>query len=62
MNKENETKRASSWWYLVPILFSILGGIIAYSAIRKEDQVKADGCLCIGVLMLIVNVIIFVSL
>jgi len=27
-------KQRSNWWYILPILFGIIGGIIAYFAIR----------------------------
>jgi len=33
-------KQRSSWWYILPILFGIIGGIIAYFAIRKDDRQK----------------------
>ena len=29
-------KQRSNWWYILPILFGIIGGIIAYFAIRKD--------------------------
>jgi len=47
---------ASNWWYLVPLFFSILGGLIAYTAIRKEDPEKAGSCLFLGGLMFMVNI------
>ena len=51
---DNET---SNWWYLVPLFFSILGGILAYVAIKDDDPDKASGCLIFGFIMFVVNLI-----
>jgi len=40
----------SNWWYLLPILFGIIGGVIAYFVIKNDDLKKAKTCLCIGLL------------
>lgn len=42
---------ASKWWYLVPLLFSILGGIIAYGALKAEDSETADNCIALGIVV-----------
>ena len=31
----------SRWWYLAPIFIGLIGGIIAYFAIRRDDPQKA---------------------
>ena len=36
-------------WYELPIFFSIIGGIIAYVKIRKDDSRKAMQCIFIGI-------------
>ena len=51
-------KSRSSWWYLLPILFSILGGIIAYFAIRKDDLPKAKKCMYVGLVVFAIGIII----
>jgi len=51
-------KKRSNWWYLVPILFGIIGGIIGYFALRRDDLQKAKKCLYIG---LILTAIIFAA-
>ena len=38
-------KIRSRAWYLVPIFFGLIGGIIAYFAIRRDDPQKAKKCL-----------------
>jgi FtsH-binding integral membrane protein len=55
-------KQRSNWWYLLPIFFGIIGGIIAYFAIRKDDRTKAKKCLYLGLILLAVGIIIDVFL
>ena len=35
----------------MPILFSLIGGIIAYYAIRRDDPKKAKNCLYLGLIL-----------
>ena len=44
-------KTRSNWWYLLPILFSIIGGLISYFAIKNDERKKAKNCLCLGVVL-----------
>jgi len=39
----------SGAWYVAPLLLGLLGGIIAYVIIRRDDPHKAKNCLIIGV-------------
>ena len=55
-------KIRSRWWYLVPIFFGLIGGIIAYFAIRKDDPQKAKKCLWVGIILTVINVILNISL
>ena len=55
-------KIRSRWWYLVPIFFGLIGGIIAYFAIRKDDPQKAKKCLWVGIILTMINVIMSISL
>ena len=55
-------KIRSRWWYLVPIFFGLIGGIIAYFAIRRDDPQKAKKCLWVGILLTVINVIVNISL
>ncbi len=41
----------SNWWYLLPILFSIIGGVISYFVIKNDDRKKAKNCLCVGLVL-----------
>jgi len=44
-------KQRSNWWYLLPIFLGIIGGIIAYFAIRRDDHQKAKKCLYLGLIL-----------
>ena len=55
-------KIRSRWWYLVPIFFGLIGGIIAYFAIRRDDPQKAKKCLWVGIILTAINIIINISL
>ena len=52
----NPVKKRSPLWYELPLLFSIIGGIIAYYKIRKDDPKKARNCLIIGSLVIFIIV------
>ncbi len=45
-------------WYLLPIFFHIIGGVIAYFAIRNDDPQKAKRCLFLGVTLFAINIAI----
>ena len=48
-----ERKKApDKLWYLVPVLFSFLGGLIAYVALKDEDEAMAGSCLLLGILVM----------
>jgi len=52
----------SRWWYLCPIFFGLIGAIIAYFAIRRDDPQKAKKCLYLGIILTAINIIINISL
>jgi ABC-type spermidine/putrescine transport system permease subunit II len=50
-------KRRSGFWFLLPIFFSIIGGIIAYFAIRDDDPKRAKSCLLLGIILFAIPLI-----
>src|SRR2546422_2328857 len=38
----------SGLWYLVPLFFGLIGGIIAYAAVKDKDESMASACLILG--------------
>ncbi|MGI0057136.1 MAG: hypothetical protein ACREAK_07150 [Nitrosarchaeum sp.] len=60
MNKSTTaTEPDSKWWYLVPIFFSIIGGLIVYFALRKDSPNIAKNCLIIGIVMLVIGILVY---
>jgi len=43
------TTKRSNFWYILPIVFGVLGGIIAYFILRKSDPQKAKICFFVGI-------------
>ena len=50
-------RQRSAWWYLLPIFFSIIGGLIAYFVIKDDDPKKAKNCLIIGLVLFVIGLI-----
>ena len=51
------TRYRSRLWFLLPVLFNIPGGILAFFALRHDDMDKAKNCLLIGLLVFFIQVI-----
>ena len=45
----NQTKERSVFWYALPLVFSIVGALVAYFILRKDDPTKAKNCLWVGI-------------
>lgn len=45
----------SIWWYLLPLVFGIIGGIIGFFIIRKDNPQKAKKVLIVGIIVLAVE-------
>ncbi len=54
-------KRASSAWYLMPIFFGIIGGIIAWAVTRGNDPSKAKKFLIVGIIFLVIEIVLIVA-
>jgi FtsH-binding integral membrane protein len=55
-------KTRSNMWFLLPIFFGMIGGIIAYIIIRKNDSGKAKNCIYVGVIMMVLGIILNIVL
>lgn len=44
-------EKRSSWWYLAPILIGIIGGVVAYFLLKKDDPQLAKNCLIVGAII-----------
>jgi cytochrome bd-type quinol oxidase subunit 1 len=47
---------------LLPIFFGMIGGIIAYFILRKDDPRKARNCLYVGIVFMIMGIILNIVL
>jgi len=47
----SHVKKRSPLWYELPLIFAIVGGVIAYFIIRKDDPKKARNCIIIGIIL-----------
>jgi heme/copper-type cytochrome/quinol oxidase subunit 2 len=55
-----QVKRRSSLWFLLPIIFNIVGGIIAYFVIKEDDPKKAKNCLYLGIILAALPILLIV--
>lgn len=55
-----QVKRRSSFWFLLPILFNVIGGIIAFFVIKEDDPKKARNCLYLGIILAAIPLLLIV--
>ena len=55
-----EIRKRSSWWFLLPIIFGVIGGIIAYFVIKEDDPKRARSCLYLGIILAAIWFALFV--
>jgi len=51
-------KSRSNVWFLLPIFFGIIGGVIAFIVLRKDDSRKARNCLYLGIVFMIIGIVV----
>jgi cytochrome bd-type quinol oxidase subunit 1 len=51
-------KSRSNAWFLLPIFFGMIGGIIAFFILRRDDPRKAKNCLYIGIVFMVIGIIL----
>ena len=55
MSYPNKTR--SNAWFLLPIFFGVIGGIIAFFILRQDDPQKAKNCLYLGIVFMLIGII-----
>ena len=51
-------KSRSNAWFLLPIFFGMIGGIIAFFILRRDDPRKARNCLYAGIVFMVIGIIL----
>ncbi len=49
-------KPRSNVWFLLPIFFGVIGGIIAFFILRHDDPRKAKNCLYLGLAFMLIGI------
>jgi len=49
-------KTRSRAWFLLPIFFGVIGGIIAFFILRRDDPDKAKNCLYLGIAFMVIGI------
>ena len=55
------SKSRSPLWYELPLLFQVIGGLISFFIIRKDDPVKAKRCLVLGIILTIIPLLFVIG-
>ncbi len=50
-------RERSNWWFLLPILLGLIGGVIAYFVLRHDDPKKAKNCLYLGIVLAVIGIV-----
>ena len=49
-------ERKRSWvWFLLPVFVQVIGGVIAYYALKPDEPRMAKDCLYIGIVLTAIN-------
>ena len=57
-NFSSSTKRPSKAWYLLPIFFGIIGGLVMYLVIKNEDRKMAKKGIILGIILTVVGFVL----
>ena len=55
-----QIRTRSSLWFLLPIFFNVIGGVIAFFIIKEDDPKKAKNCLYLGIILAAIPIILIV--
>ena len=56
---ENSRKSVSGWWWLLPIFLNILGGILMFIALRRENYDIAKKGLFMGFIITAIEIAVY---
>ena len=53
-----QIRTRSSLWFLLPIFFNVIGGVIAFFVIKEDDPKKAKNCLYLGIILAAIPILL----
>ncbi|MGI0068868.1 MAG: hypothetical protein ACREA3_04610 [Nitrosotalea sp.] len=53
-----QIRSRSSLWFLLPIFFNVIGGVIAFFIIKEDDPKKAKNCLYLGIILAAIPILL----
>ena len=53
-----QIRSRSSLWFLLPIFFNVIGGVIAFFVIKEDDPKKAKNCLYLGIILAAIPILL----
>jgi len=56
------SKKRSLLWYVLPVFFQIVGGLVVYYKLRKNDATTARNSLLVGIALSMVTTVVVVFL
>ena len=59
---ENSRKSVSGWWWLLPIFLNILGGIMMFIALRRENYDIAKKGLIMGFIITVLEIALYLMI
>lgn len=60
-NDQLPKKSPSKAWYLLPIFFTIIGGLIMYLVLKDDDRRMAKKGLYLGIILTVAGIVIAVA-
>ena len=57
-NNIMQIRSRSSLWFLLPIFFNVIGGVIAFFVIKEDDPKKAKNCLYLGIILAAIPILL----
>lgn len=55
-------EKVSNWWYVVPILLGIIGGLVAWLVNKDRNPKKAKRFLILGIVLPIIYIIVYIGI
>lgn len=60
--EEASSAKPTALWYLVPFLFALIGGIIAYVGTKDEDEEMAYSLLTFGIIWTVILIAVYLAI